>query len=151
MGVNGGHVARGANATMWSTLMGYSEHARARLDAFLDQTYAAFVDGVARGRGLSRDEVLEVAEGRVWTGKQAKELGLVDELGGFDRALALAKEAVGIAPEQAVELRRFPEALAPWQEILELLSGSPDLLHAVGSRLRLLRPGMLSTPPIVIR
>ena len=74
------------------------------------QIYAAFVAGVARGRDLSRDEVLRVAaEGRVWTGRQAKELGLVDELGGFVRALELTKEAVGIAPEQAVELRVFPE------------------------------------------
>jgi protease-4 len=151
VGVNWGQVARGANATMWSTLVGYSEQARARLEAFLDQTYAAFVAGVSRGRGLSRDEVLRVAEGRVWTGQQAKDLGLVDELGGFDRALALAKETVGIAPQQAVELRQFPEALTPWQEVLELLNGSPGLIHAVGAWLQLLRPGVLSTPPIAIR
>jgi protease-4 len=151
IGIHWGQVARGANATMWSTLVGYNERARARLEAFLDQTYGAFIDGVARGRGLSRDEVLEVAEGRVWTGQQAKELGLVDELGGFDRALDLAKQAVGIAPEQAVELRRFPKVLTPWQEVLELFRGSPDLIHAASSWLRLLRPGTLSTPPIVIR
>ena len=151
VGVNWGQVARGANATMWSTLVGYSEQARARLEAFLDQTYAAFVEGVARGRELSREEVLEIAEGRVWTGQQAAELGLVDELGGFEHALGLAKEAIGIAPEQAVELRRFPEALRPWEQALELLGGSPDLIDALGSWLQLLRPGMLSTPPIVIR
>jgi protease-4 len=151
LGVHWGQIARGANATMWSTLEGYSDRARVRLEAFLDQTYAAFVDGVARGRGLSRDEVLKVAEGRVWTGQQAKDLGLIDELGGFARALALAKQAVGIAPEQAVELRQFPEVLPPWEEVLQLLHGSPDLIDAVVSGLRLLRPGMLSTPPIVIR
>jgi protease-4 len=151
LGVNWGQIARGANATMWSTLEGYSERARARLEAFLDQTYAAFVEGVARGRRLSRDEVLKVAEGRVWTGQQAKDLGLVDELGGFARALELAKQSVGIAPEQAVELRQFPEALAPWEEILQLLNSSPEPIDALVSVLQLLRPGMLSTPPIVIR
>src|SRR5262245_26568013 len=151
LGVRWGQVARGANATMWSTLVGYRERARTRLEAFLDQTYAAFVAGVSRGRGLSRDEVLRVAEGRVWTGQQAKDLGLVDELGGFDRALALAKETVGIAPQQPVELRQFPEALTPWEEVLELLNGSPGLIHAVGAWLQLLRPGVLSTPPIAIR
>jgi protease-4 len=151
VGVHWGQIARGANATMWSTLVGYSEHARARLNAFLDQTYGAFIDGVARGRSLSRDEVLEIAEGRVWTGQQAKELGLVDELGGFERALTVAKEAAGIAPEQAVELRRFPEALSPWQQALELLGGAPDLIDAMASWVQLLWPGMLSTPPIVIR
>jgi protease-4 len=151
LGVNWGQVARGANATMWSTLVGYSEHARARLEAFLDQTYGAFVAGVSRGRGLSRDEVLRVAEGRVWTGQQAKDLGLVDELGGFDRALALAKETVGIAPQQRIELRQVPKALSPWQEVLELLNGSPGLIHAVGAWLQLLQPGVLGTPPIAIR
>jgi protease-4 len=100
---------------------------------------------------LSREEVLRVAEGRVWTGQQAKDLGLVDELGGFERALALAKETVGIAPQQTVELREFPAALTPWQEVLELLNGTPGLIHAVGAWLQLLQPGALSTPPIAIR
>jgi protease-4 len=151
LGVNWGQVARGANATMWSTLVGYNARARARLEAFLDQTYAAFTEGVARGRGLSREAVLRVAEGRVWTGQQAKELGLVDELGGFERALGLAKEAAGIAPERAVELRRFPEELAPWEQVFELLDGSPEVIDAVRSWLQLVRPGMLSAPSVVIR
>ena len=46
---------------------------------------------------------------------------------------------------------QFPEALSPWQEVLELLNGSPGLIHAVGAWLQLLRPGVLSTPPIAIR
>jgi protease-4 len=151
IGVNWGQVARGANATMWSTLQGYDGLGQARLDAFLDQVYAAFTDGVARGRGLPRDRVLEIAQGRVWTGQQAKEIGLVDELGGFARALALTREAIGIAPEEAVELRAFPAPLDLWDQALELLGGSPGFIDALGPWLQLLRPGTLSAPPIVIR
>ena len=91
------------------------------------------------------------AEGRVWTGAQAHERGLVDELGGFVRALELTKEAAGIAADQAVELRVFPEQRAPWQEVLELLADSPGLIDVARSWLQLLRPGVLSAPPLVIR
>jgi len=151
LGVNWGQVGRGANAAMWSNLVGYEGRARARLDAFLDQIYAAFTGGVARGRGLSPDEVLEIAEGRVWTGEQAKELGLVDELGGFTRAVALAKEEVGIAPDQPVELRAFPPPRGLWDQALDLLGDPPGLIDGVRPWLQLLEPGMLRAPPLVIR
>jgi protease-4 len=151
LGVNWGQVGRGANATMWSNLVAFEGRARARLEAFLDQIYGAFTGGVARGRGLSPEEILNAAEGRVWTGQQARELGLVDELGGFIRAVALAKEAVGIPPEQAVALRPFPRPRSLWDEALELLADPPGLLAGVEPWLQLLQPGTLSAPPLVIR
>jgi protease-4 len=152
IGVNWGKVQRGANADMWSVLDGFDARGRARLDAFLDHVYEAFTEGVARGRELPASKVMEIAEGRVWTGAQAKEVGLVDELGGFARALEVGKEIAGIAPDQAVELRRFPEPTPPWQQVLELLgSSSPIGLEALARRLGLLWPGPLSAPPITIR
>ena len=131
--VRWGSVQRGDNADMWSPLEGYDAAGRARLQAFLDQVYEAFISGVARGRDLPKEKVRAVAEGRVWTGAQAHERGLVDELGGFVRALELTKEAAGIAPDQPVELRVFPEQRAPWQEVLALLGGfaRPDRCGAL--------------------
>ena len=149
--VHWGSVQRGDNADMWSPLEGYDAAGRARLQAFLDQVYEAFISGVARGRDLPKEKVRAAAEGRVWTGAQAHERGLVDELGGFVRALELTKEAAGIAADQAVELRVFPEQRAPWQEVLELLGDSPGLIDVARSWLQLLRPGVLSAPPLVIR
>ena len=151
LNVNWGMVQRGDNADMWSFLEGYDEAGRARLQAFLDQTYEAFISRVAGARDLPKEKVRAVAEGRVWTGAQAHEIGLVDELGGLLRALEVAKEAAGIAPDQAVELRVFPERRAPWQELLDLLGGSPGLIDFVRPWLQLLHPGMLSAPPLVIR
>jgi protease-4 len=149
--VHWGSVQRGDNADMWSPLEGYDAAGQARLQAFLDQVYEAFISGVAQGRDLPKEKVRAAAEGRVWTGAQAHDRGLVDELGGFVRALELTKEAAGIAADQPVELRVFPEQRAPWQEVLALLGDSPGLLDVARSWLQLLRPGVLSAPPLVIR
>jgi protease-4 len=149
--VHWGSIQRGDNADMWSPLEGYDDAGQARLQAFLDQVYQAFVSGVARGRDLPEDKVRAVAAGRVWTGAQANERGLVDELGGFVRALALTKEAAGVALDQPVELRVFPEQRAPWQEVLSLLTAGPGAIEVARAWLRLLRPGVLSAPPLLIR
>ena len=149
--VHWGSVQRGDNADMWSPLEGYDGAGQARLQAFLDQVYEAFVSGVARGRDLPKEKVRAVAAGRVWTGAQAQERGLVDELGGFVRALELTKEAAGVAIDQPVELRVFPEQRAPWQEVLSLLGAGPGAIEVARAWLQLLRPGVLSAPPLLIR
>jgi protease IV len=151
VGVNWGRVQRGANADMWSTDVDYDARGRARLQAFLDQIYGAFVGGVARGRSLPEAEVQKAAQGRVWTGAQAKGLGLVDELGGFTRALELARAAIGVPADRPVELRVFPPRRTPLEEVFDLLHGGSNGLDAVSVWLRLLRPGGLSAPPIAIR
>ena len=95
---------------------------------------------------------MEVAQGRVWTGAQAKEVGLVDELGGFARALEVAKEIADIGVDEPVVLRRFPKPTPPWQQVLDLLGrDSPIGLEALARRLGLLWPGALNAPPIAIR
>jgi protease-4 len=152
LGVNWGGVQRGANADMWSTQSDYDALARERLQAFLDQTYAAFVAGVARGRRLPEEAVRKAAEGRVWTGAQAQELGLVDDLGGFAEALEVAREAIGVARERPIELRAFPPAGPPWQRALELLGGARGGLGALRPLVQWLSaPGMLSLPPLLLR
>ncbi len=152
IGVNWGQVQRGANADMWSMTIDFDAQGRERLESFLDRIYGAFVAGVARGRRMPEAAVEKVAEGRVWTGAQAKELGLVDELGGFARALELTKEAIGVDPKQAVELRPFPPPRSPWQEVLQLVSAtSPFALGGLREWLNALTPGVLSAPLIQIR
>ena len=70
--------------------------------------YETFLARVAEGRDMTRDEVHAIAQGRVWTGRQAQTVGLVDELGGFDRALAAAKREAGIEPDRDVTVVRYP-------------------------------------------
>ena len=74
----------------------------------LDSIYESFITRVMEGRKMTREQVVAVAEGHVWTGRQAKEKGLVDELGGLDRAVELAKEAAKLKPDEDVAIERFP-------------------------------------------
>ncbi|MBT3222938.1 MAG: signal peptide peptidase SppA, partial [Proteobacteria bacterium] len=83
---------RGEQADLLSGSHPFSEEGRATMQAFLDDFYRVFVGKVMEGRGMTYDEVHAVAQGRVWTGEQALERKLVDELGGLDVALAKAAE-----------------------------------------------------------
>ncbi|MGI9491149.1 MAG: signal peptide peptidase SppA [Geminicoccaceae bacterium] len=150
LGVNWGTVGRGANASMWSTNRDYNSFGRARLNAFLDETYDAFTAGVARGRGMTQDDVHKVAEGRVWTGAQAKELGLVDELGGFAKALDLARTEIGVDPGDPVSLRRFPAPKPPWEAALELMQNPLIFFQTLSNWISLPSPATLAAPPIHI-
>ncbi|GAB4279493.1 MAG: signal peptide peptidase SppA [Deferrisomatales bacterium] len=72
----------------------------------IDDLFDQFVDAVVRGRHLDREAVLALADGRVYSGRQAQELGLVDELGGFWDAVALAQQLGGLEGKPRLEYRR---------------------------------------------
>ncbi len=108
LGVTWEEIPGNANATFWSPLQDYGPEQRKRLDHLLDVVYEDFVSKVAQGRGLSPEEVRVVAKGRVWSGVDAREHGLVDELGGYAATLRAAREAASLAPDAAIRLRLFP-------------------------------------------
>lgn len=108
LGINWGELKLGRNAGFASPNDGYSESERDRLQAALDVVYGGFKARVAAGRAMTDDQVEEVARGRVWTGMRAAELGLVDELGGLDRAIEVAKELADIEPEAPVSVQMYP-------------------------------------------
>ena len=76
--------------------------------------YDQFLTKVADGRNMSKEEVDKIGKGRVWTGSQAREIGLVDELGGLSRAIELAKELAGIPPEEGIKLMVWPKKISFW-------------------------------------
>ena len=96
LGVNTESVSFGRHARMFSPQTGFSDDEWSVLDDLLDVIYADFTDKVARGRGMSPEAVDAVARGRVWTGADAAERGLVDELGGLDRAVEIARELANL-------------------------------------------------------
>jgi protease-4 len=110
LGIGTDAVVEGRHARMFSSRVGFDDEQWRRLDEWLDQVYADFVGKVADGRGLTRERAHELARGRVWSGADAHERGLVDELGGLDRAAELARARAGL-PDGA-PLRRWP-ALRP--------------------------------------
>ncbi len=100
LGLTTGTVEEGARSTMFSSRRGFGEDERARLSATIDAIYDDFVTKVAQGRGRPYAEVESVARGRVWTGRDALGVGLVDELGGAHDAVRIARERAGL-PEDA--------------------------------------------------
>ncbi|MBN1885389.1 MAG: signal peptide peptidase SppA [Candidatus Krumholzibacteriota bacterium] len=84
-----------------------TEERRIRRKNILD-FYEIFVDKVAEGRGRPREEIHEIAQGRVWSGSDGLEIGLVDVIGGLDRAIGIASEMAGIAPEEPVKIVERP-------------------------------------------
>jgi protease IV len=93
---------------MFTTTRPFSDDEWALVNAWLDHIYADFTGKVADGRGMSPERVHELARGRVWTGADALDNGLVDELGGLDRAAALARRRSGL-PASA-PLRVYPRS-----------------------------------------
>jgi protease-4 len=93
-----------------------------KVDEHIRAVYDDFVGKVAESRKKSREEIHRIAQGRVWTGQQAKDNGLVDELGGLDRAIALAKELADIAPEEEVEIVTYPQPASLYELIVEQFS-----------------------------
>ena len=98
------------NADMYSSTAPFTPEQRAKLGASLDRVYDMFTGRVAESRGLSPEAVDAVARGRVWTGADAAERGLVDVLGGFTTALAEAKKLAGLEPDDQVAVATFPKA-----------------------------------------
>jgi protease-4 len=123
LGISWDHVQYGRHATMFTGTQDYSPTEWARFQAALDRIYEDFTAKVAEGRGLPKEKVLEIAKGRIWTGEQAKQLGLVDELGGFDVALKLAREAAKIPEREEIHLKQFPPKRSPVEAILAKLQG----------------------------
>jgi protease-4 len=129
-GITWDTVQTSANAGMYVGLHDYTEEGWARYQAWLDRVYDDFTGKVARGRGMSRDAVHEVAKGRVWTGAQSIGNGLVDGVGGFAEAHAAVRELLSLAPDAPLHIKIFPVE-KPWFQ--RLVPGSEPESAAVGA------------------
>lgn len=119
LGVSTDSVATSDNATLFSDEQNFSPVQREYIQRSLQDTYTEFTAGVAAGRRMSVEAVDKIAKGRVWSGAQAKEIGLVDDLGGIDRAVEVAKQLAHIPKAQSVQLVQYPAEKSFWQMLLE--------------------------------
>jgi len=119
IGLTWDEVHDGANASMWTGLQDYSPAEWKRFEDWLDRIYDDFTTKVADGRHLPKEKVLQIAKGRIWSGQDAKNLGLIDALGGYDTALKLAKASAGIPESEDVKIVVFPKKKSWWQSILQ--------------------------------
>ena len=124
LGISNEYVLRGKTAGMFRETEKFSDEERAKFEDWIKTTYYQdFVPKVAKGRHKDPQSVDAVGQGRVWTGAQAKERGLVDEFGGLDRAIELAKQLAKIPADKGVERVILPY---PQTFIQQLLSGGAD-------------------------
>jgi protease-4 len=86
-----------------------TEAERAKIERSIKDMYREFVEKVAAGRGMEYDDIHEVGQGRVWTGRDGLDIGLVDELGGIETAISIAKARAGIAEDEEVDIVQMPK------------------------------------------
>jgi protease-4 len=112
-------LTRGRNAALFSSYRPWTDEERATFRKLMTSFYDEFVTKAAAGRKKTYDEIHAVAQGRVWTGAQALEVGLVDKLGGLDVAVEAAKERAKIGKDQEVALVILPERKGVFQTLME--------------------------------
>ncbi|MFO7653842.1 MAG: signal peptide peptidase SppA [Candidatus Krumholzibacteriia bacterium] len=142
LGVHRELVARGENVSFFSDHQPFTPAQRLRFRVQLERFYDRFLEKVAAGRGLERDAVHAVAQGRVWTGAQALERGLVDAPGGLLRAMRAAKSLAGIPVEERVAVVTYERQLTWIQRMLLESFGSFPTAGLAGSD-RPLPPALL--------
>lgn len=140
------YIARGRNALLMHPAQAWDDDARAGIRAILTERYSLFKRRVAEGRGMSDEQVEEIARGRVWTGKEALERGLVDELGDFQAAVQKAKELAGLPLDRYVPVVSI---MPPRKSLLPLpFSEDGNLPNELS---RLLRRGIWAIMPWDVR
>jgi protease-4 len=131
IGVTAEAVTSGANADIYSPLTPFTPAQREKVAGFMREFYTGFLDKTAESRHKTRDEVHALAQGRVWTGAQAKERGLVDRLGGLDEAIVAVKERAGIDPGEAVETVVYPRRRSFYEALSDQFGRSSSAVSIV--------------------
>lgn len=126
-GFNPETIKRGRFADLEQSARGYDEEEHALVEGYIEEVYQRFVARVADGRGLSEERVNEIGRGRIWSGADAMEIGLVDELGDVEVAVARAKEIAGLHEDAAVW-----SVPTPTRYLLPSQDDPTTLLRAVG-------------------
>ena len=132
LGITSEKLAFGEKADIFSPFRLFTPAERKVLKEEILWTYEQFLAKAAEGRGLTRDEVDAVGKGRIWTGRQAKDLKLVDELGGLTMAVGLAKKAAGIDADEEVRFDVWPKKRSFWQAVFSRSGIGLDIKSASG-------------------
>jgi len=127
VGVSTETVKSGKNADIYSPFSQFSPDQRAKVGDYMQSFYKTFISKVAQGRHTTPDRIDAVGQGRVWTGAQAKDRGLVDVLGGLDTAVAIAKERAHIPADEEVELVEYSPRRSLYEALTELGRSSSAL------------------------
>ncbi len=120
LGVSWDEIHDGQNATMWSSVNGFSPAAWDRLNAMLDRIYADFTGKAEQARHIKPEDMDRIARGRIWSGEDAKRLGLIDDTGGYAEAMVLLRQLARLPSQMPIDLVPFPQPKGPLDYLLEL-------------------------------
>jgi protease-4 len=144
VGLNLEGVSKGKYADLYSPVRPFTPDERALMAANMQATYDTFVEKAAQGRNTTPEKIDAVGQGRVWTGRQARQIGLVDELGGLDRAVTIAKQRAKIAADQDVELEIYPPKKS-FYDFFRSPFGASDQAATLGALLGFTNPRVLQS------
>ena len=117
IGITTSVVHRGKNSGVLSMTTPFTEGERESMQKMLNDIYGQFTKKAAAGRKMDYEKLEKMARGRVYTGAQALQLGLVDELGTLADAIAHAKKAAGLDPDQKLERLDLPKPISPFEQL----------------------------------
>jgi protease IV len=146
IGVNYDAVVSGQNATIDSPFTPFTPSQRMKVQEMMQNVYDDFIEKAAESRKTTPERIHEVAQGRVWTGQQARERGLVDALGGLDTAISIAKDRAKIPKDEDVELVVFSGRRTLYEALSEQLSGGASVLNVLGTRSEVRAIGAVTAP-----
>jgi len=147
LGLSKDYIATTENATLDWPFQDYTPAQRRSVERGMREVYANFIHGVAEGRHLPVEAVDKIARGRVWTGERARQLGLVDDLGGLHKAIDVARELARIPASEGVTLEFLPPRKSLLERILELVASARVGSQAVSPRLWLERVELFAREP----
>jgi protease IV len=123
IGITNEYVLRGTNAGMFRESEKFTDSERKKFEEFLNTTYDDFIAKVAKGRSKDKTYIDSVGQGRVWTGRQGRDKGLVDEYGGLDKAIEIAKQLAKLPADKGVQRIIRPQPPTFWEELFSDAGG----------------------------
>src|SRR5216110_799220 len=130
IGVTNEYVMRGKNSGMFRETEKFNDSERAKFQEFLRNTYDDFITKVGKGRSKDKDYIDSIGQGRVWTGAQGKEKGLVDEYGGLDKAIEVAKQLANIPAEKSIQRVIMPQPPTFLEQLMSAGNDDSDMADA---------------------
>jgi protease-4 len=124
LGLNFEYVGTGAHSDVGRIDRDMTSDEREYIEQLIDRIYDTFLSRVSEGRGMTKDEAHEIAQGRVWTGIMAQEVGLIDELGGLEKAIEVAANEAGI---ESYKIKEYPKVKDPITIFVDKMQGNSSM------------------------
>jgi protease-4 len=126
IGITTDIISRGKNSGVLSSTTGFTDSERDAMQRLLNDVYDQFTSKAAQGRKMPKEKLEKLARGRIYTGSTALRIGLVDELGSLEDAIAYAKKQAGVGPDEKLEKLVLPKATSPLESLLGPLDPNAD-------------------------